>query len=55
MFGVVGMNVAFLKIKQIRAVFISKERKRKEKKKKIQNCYSTISSSSFGCPHPDTI
>jgi hypothetical protein len=33
MFGVVGMSAVFLKIKRIRAVFISgKERKRKEKK-----------------------
>jgi hypothetical protein len=53
MFGVVGMNAVFLKIKRIRAVFISG--KRKEKKMKIQNCYSTISSSLFGCPHPDRI
>jgi hypothetical protein len=55
MFGVVGMKVAFLKIKRIRAVFISETRKRKEMKMKIQNCYSTISSSSSGCPHPNTI
>jgi hypothetical protein len=36
MFGVVGMNAVFLKIKQIRAVFISGKRKEKKRKWKFK-------------------
>jgi hypothetical protein len=46
---------SFPKDKMNKTCFYKREMKRKEKKKKIQNCYSTISSSSFGCPHPDRI
>jgi hypothetical protein len=46
----------FPKDKTDKGCFYKQEmKKRKEKKMKIQNCYSTISSSSFGCPQPDTI
>jgi hypothetical protein len=46
---------SFPKDKTNKTCFYKRKMKRKEKEKKIQNCYSTISSSLFGCPHPDRI
>jgi hypothetical protein len=55
MFGGGRNECGFPKDKMNKSCFYKWKKKRKEKKKKIPDCYSTISSSSFRCPHPDRI